>query len=126
MENAIDQQVDMQGKWLRQAVEIIFSLPIDDVLSYGYSLSQIEEHLSAKKLEIRSNILKFIKEKRQYHYIETNEPVDLETFIDYELEFEGTINKFKSHLKTASAADLRKYEIAIFEKDFFFKNDLFN
>lgn len=116
----IQRLIEYNGKWMQDAVDLIFDCPMEEVLQHNpYSIERLEDYVKSAKSNIRKEILHLIKNQNQYSWVETGEPFIFEdSVVEGVFEYKGNVAQFVKHLKVASASDLERYKRIISESDF--------
>jgi hypothetical protein len=108
--NQLYKTIEKNGKWIKDAIDILADLPPSEVLGWIYELPAIEEYVHIKKKEFKHQIVKIFG--GEYEWLESGELVNFDTdFFDYYLDFKGDKISFIKYVqgKKITTAELMRY-----------------
>lgn len=108
--SALYKIIEINGKWVKDAIDILAELPPTEVLGWIYELPAIEEYVQIKKKAFKQQIAKIFDS--EYEWLDTGELVIFDKdFFDNYLMFKGDMNTFLKHIRSTkiTTAELVRY-----------------
>lgn len=96
--NSLHDTILRQGDWFKGAIEVIQGHDTNDVLSYMFELTEIENYINLARGQLTNEILDKLKQKLVWS--ETGEEIEFdEIFFQDCLEYDcNSLRTFRSHL----------------------------
>jgi len=109
----------IHGKWINDAFYIMSKTNPEKIIPALYPLPQVEEYVAKTKVRMQEEIVDCFS--NDYTWKETGEAVEMdEYFLDFYLNFEGDVKKFKRYLRNKMPTErlLEVYDLMVVNPNF--------